>query len=229
MSHLDALKRDIDPSGFDVLDVGAGQGAFVRALACEGARATGIEVDEEAVARAKEVSGCDICLGTAQSLPFEPARFDLLTYIFSFHHIPEEFHNAAFAEAARVLRPDGRVFVAEPEIDGDMTRIVAAIDDETAVRTAALNSLSTLPQQHGLRRTDLAGYTLTRHYPSFDVLFAHLIAVDPARREKAALPENRNRMQDEFERRCRRTENGFELDQPVRCMMFDKTAALIGS
>lgn len=70
----------------------------------------GIEIEKDAVARAKEGSSCDIRLGSAQNPSFETARFDLLTYIFSFHHIPEEARNSALAEAVRVLRPDGRVF-----------------------------------------------------------------------------------------------------------------------
>ncbi len=221
LSHLDAQKRDIDPSGLDVLDVGAGNGAFVRALSSQSARAVGIEIDEDAVARAKEGSSGDIRLGSAQNLPFETAKFDLLTYIFSFHHIPEEAHNSALAEAVRVLRPDGRVFVAEPTVEGDMSKIVAVIDDETAVRTAALEALSTLPQKLCLRCTILPDYVLTRYYQSFDALLANLVAVDAARSEKVILPENRDNMWREFKQRGRLTNRGFAIDQPVRCMMLN--------
>ncbi len=221
MSHIDALSAVAELDGLDVLDVGAGQGAFVSALCTKGARAVGVEIDHNAVDRAKAALGCDIRLGKAEDLPFGPASFDLLTYIFSFHHIPEAAHDAALAEAVRVLRPDGRIFVAEPMLEGDMTKIVAAIDDETTVRTAALNSLSTLPRKLGLRCTHLPEYTMTRHYTSFDDLLANLVAVDPARRERVERLENRDRMQHEFEQCCRQTKKGFAVDQQVRCMLFE--------
>lgn len=76
-SHVDALSRHIALSGLDVLDVGAGEGAFVSALSQKGAGAVGVEIDEIKVARAKEVSARDIRLGFAQKLPFDGDSFDL--------------------------------------------------------------------------------------------------------------------------------------------------------
>ena len=222
MAHIDALCRVLDPSGLDVVDVGAGAGAFVAALARKGARPIGIEIAADKVAEARQQSGADIRLGTAQALPVDDASCDLVTYIFSFHHIPRNHHDTALAEAARVLRRGGHIFVAEPEIEGDMSRIVAAIDDETEVRTAALASLSDLPLRHGFVRRECAGYTLTRHYPSFDALLATLVAVDPDRQAKAADPATRARMQQEFDNRSKAGPGGFAVDQPVRCMIFDR-------
>ena len=53
MSDFEQLANAVDLQGRIVVDVGCGDGTFVRALARAGAEAIGIEVSEDAVARAR--------------------------------------------------------------------------------------------------------------------------------------------------------------------------------
>ena len=54
MSDFEQLANAIDLRDKTVVDIGCGDGAFVRALASAGATAIGIEVSEDAVARARD-------------------------------------------------------------------------------------------------------------------------------------------------------------------------------
>ncbi|MWD29012.1 methyltransferase domain-containing protein [Aquicoccus sp. SCR17] len=90
-----------------MLDVGCGDGSFVRALLDHGADAVGLEVEPETLARAR-ASGLEearLVLGDGSSLPFADQSFDAVCCVFSFHHIPAEAQPAMIDEIARVLRP----------------------------------------------------------------------------------------------------------------------------
>lgn len=220
LSHIEAFCAVLPPSGLRVLDVGAGQGAFVAALNAAGARACGVEIDAGRAAAASRDSGADIRHGRAEQLPFADGSFDALTFMFSLHHVPHPLHARAMEEAARVLRPGGALYIAEPEIDSDMTRIVAVIDDETEVRQAALATLAGLPDTHPFMPVAQRRYTLRRRFASFDALVARLITVDPAR--AARLAPRRDAMQARFERHSTPTAEGHSIDQHVTARHFVK-------
>ena len=186
-------------------------------------RRAGVEIDTAKVARAQEESGCEVLLGSAEALPFGGNAFDVLTYIFSLHHVPASLHERSFAEAARVLRPGGQLYICEPEIGSEMSKIVAVIDDETEVRTAALAALDAYPARYGFERLDQRHYTLTRHYADVDALASSLVAVDSARAAKLEASG------DEFARRflalSRPSAKGFAVRQRVVSFRFRLTTA----
>ena len=122
IGRLPALERDVaklverlrphiplEP-GARVLDLGAAQGVFVAALARAGFDAVGVEPWDEARAVARDVGdqlGLDLELadGTAASIPFPDASFDLLHAQSVMEHVPD--YHAAFREAHRVVKPGG--------------------------------------------------------------------------------------------------------------------------
>lgn len=218
LTHIEAVGELVDLAGLSVLDVGAGDGSFLRQLAQKGATATGVEISEERVIKAAKQSGCDVHLAGAQDLPFKDARFELVTFMFSLHHVPEALHEAALREAARVLRPGGDLIVAEPEIDSDMTKIVASVDDETAVRRAALASLAKLSGEIGYQLVQKLGYRLTRRYDDFEALVARVVSVDPAR--AAVFPSVEEEMRARFNQLAEKRGAQFEVHQKVRLMQF---------
>lgn len=223
LSHIAAFCAALPSSGLHVLDVGAGQGVFVAALDAAGARACGVEIDAAKVARAARDSGADMRHGRAEALPFDDDSFDALTFMFSLHHVPQDLHARAMSEAARVLRPGGALYVAEPEIDSDMTRIVAVVDDETEIRKAALATLAGLPDTHPFSRVAQRRYTLRRSFASFDALVSRLITVDPARAARFA--SRRDAMQARFQRYSTVTAEGHSIDQSVTACHFVKNPA----
>lgn len=66
------LERLAAPAGKDLLDVGCGSGVLVRELSAGGARATGLEISDQALASAREQDPDGIgryLVGRAESLP----------------------------------------------------------------------------------------------------------------------------------------------------------------
>ena len=103
-----------------VLDIGCGPGAFARVLA-ERVGPTGhvVGVDpsrqmiDHATARARRLPHCEFRVGTAQELDDPDESFDAVTATFSMHHIPEGRRDDALAQFFRVLRPGGRLLLAD--------------------------------------------------------------------------------------------------------------------
>ena len=99
----------------DVLDVGCGTGAVLELLHGEypGKHLTGLDLTPKMIeaARAKQLGNVRFVVGDAEALPFESQSFDAALCSNSFHHYPhpERF----FAEAARVLRPGGRLILRD--------------------------------------------------------------------------------------------------------------------
>jgi len=100
--------------GKDVLEVGVGLGTdFVRFVRA-GARASGIDLTEAAVALVRqrlELEGrsAELRVGDAEALPFPDAAFDLVWSYGVLHHTPDT--GGALDEIRRVLRPSGEARV----------------------------------------------------------------------------------------------------------------------
>ena len=98
-------------SGGRVLDVGCGEGRLTRELRRRGHDAVGIDVAPRLVelARARDAGG-DYRAGVAERLPFEDATFELVVAFNVLMNVDEPAR--AIEEAARVLRPGGRLCVS---------------------------------------------------------------------------------------------------------------------
>lgn len=100
-----------------VLDIGCGIGGAARAIAGRvGATVHGIDLTAEFVETARRLSDAtglsdltDFRVGTALDLPFDDARFDVVTMLHVGMNIADK--SALACEMARVLRPGGRVAI----------------------------------------------------------------------------------------------------------------------
>jgi ubiquinone/menaquinone biosynthesis C-methylase UbiE len=106
--------------GNRVLDVGCGPGYFARMLAeavgAEGA-AVGVdaapEMTDYASRKSRHLANCRFEPGSAESLAFPDAAFDVVVSSLMMHHLPEEARLEAVREMRRVLRPGGTLLLAE--------------------------------------------------------------------------------------------------------------------
>ena len=112
-------RADADlPEGGIAVDLGCGTGTFAVALAARrpDAIVTGVDGDAEILALARGKQGADAVdwrHGLAQGLPLEDDAAEVLTTSLVLHHLLPEDKSAALAEAARVLKPGGRLHVGD--------------------------------------------------------------------------------------------------------------------
>ncbi|MBK7720771.1 MAG: class I SAM-dependent methyltransferase [Austwickia sp.] len=105
-------------AGETAVDVGSGTGELARLLAQTvgpTGLVVGVEPSEAAVdvARDRAVPGCRFEVGSALHLPVADGEADLLISSLLIHHIEPAERHAALIEARRVLRPGGRLFIAD--------------------------------------------------------------------------------------------------------------------
>jgi SAM-dependent methyltransferase len=99
--------REGDLAGRRVLDIGCGTGRASEALAARGSRVWGVEPEPEMTALARERVST-VKVAPAERLPFKDGWFDRALMWLVVHLVDRP---QAFAEAARVLAPDGRLAI----------------------------------------------------------------------------------------------------------------------
>lgn len=120
--------------GDRVLDVGCGPGrlaVLAKQRAGDG-EVHGIDPSPEMIRVASERAAnagveVDFRTGVIEGLPYPDASFDLVTSSFMIHHLPDDLKGKGFAEMARVLKPGGRLLVAELTGKGFLWRIMSLV------------------------------------------------------------------------------------------------------
>jgi ubiquinone/menaquinone biosynthesis C-methylase UbiE len=221
-SHRDALLAGVGPvAGLRIADIGCGEGALDRDLAAAGAIVTGYDPFIAPAARTALGAGSwQAVRAPADALPAPDGAFDLALFVFSLHHVPRAKLAGALAEARRVLRPNGRLYVAEPVAHGPHQHIVELFHDETAVRAAASAALARHAAPNFARARRLS-YVDVRRYADFDDFAARMIAnmrFNGYSREAVLAPEVRRRFD------AAAAIHRGEFDQPVRVDLYDRDA-----
>lgn len=111
-----ATTRAVAPrKGMRVLDLAAGTGTSSAALAAHGAHVTAADFSEGMLAEGRRRNAgndlIDFVWADATQLPFEDDSFDAATISYGLRNVSEP--KLALAEMARVVKPGGRVVIAE--------------------------------------------------------------------------------------------------------------------
>jgi ubiquinone/menaquinone biosynthesis C-methylase UbiE len=114
--RLAADVAGVAPEGGAVLDVGTGPGVLLVELAARrpDLRLIGVDLSADMIAAATRNlhpfgDRASARVGDVTSLPFPDRSFDLIVSSLSLHHWDDP--EAAVPELARILRPDGRVYI----------------------------------------------------------------------------------------------------------------------
>ena len=132
--------------GWTMLDIGCGGGATLKRLLkrSNDAHAYGIDISQESVAKARKENAAlldkqvFVCQGSAEELPYEDRKFDLVTAVetvYFWPNLPDCLH-----EVCRVLKPGGQFVIMVEVIEGDSvwTKVV---DGMTAYSPEQLKKL----------------------------------------------------------------------------------------
>lgn len=103
-------------NGFKILDIGSGPGNEAIFLAKQGMKVTGIDINPNAIAIAKElaniqgVNNIKFIQGDALKLNFKNDTFDVINDTFVFHHFEKSIRKRYVCEVNRILKNKG-IFV----------------------------------------------------------------------------------------------------------------------
>jgi SAM-dependent methyltransferase len=104
----------LDPDAV-VGDLGTGTGAFIAAIAQHVSKVIGVDASPEMLEAAGErlshLPNIGLRLGDLESLPIESEELDLAVMSLVLHYVPEP--ERALSEAARALKPGGRLIVVD--------------------------------------------------------------------------------------------------------------------
>jgi SAM-dependent methyltransferase len=211
-------------AGARILDIGCGRGKLAQALGRRGARVTGLDPQETAIAEARKAAPeAEFVQGRAEDPLFRGAGFDAALFQNSLHHVPVEAMNAALEAALAAVRPGGTVLVAEPLAQGSSFELLRPLEDESEVRAAALEAVRRAAAGPGVAVVRQEDFNRVSLFDDFESAVASKMAANP---ERAALVEEREaELRQRFAELARREDGLYRLDQPIRILVLRRAAA----
>jgi SAM-dependent methyltransferase len=104
-----------------ILDVGCGDGFFLKYLEEKGWKVCGVEPGEVGARYAREVLGIEVFTGNLEDANFPDNCFDAVSLYAVFEHLPDPIKT--LKEIKRILKPGGILFISVPNFGGLESRI----------------------------------------------------------------------------------------------------------
>src|SRR5262245_50797028 len=147
------------------LEVGVGTGLVAAALGKQGRPVLGVDLSPAMLARAYTRLGPRVALGDAQALPVASGSLANVYYVWVLHLVGDT--GAALAEAARVLRPGGRViiFYGNALDMSEMNMVIAPLERFRQTRHESKERLTGYAERAGLVTVH---HGLSARYPLTD-------------------------------------------------------------
>ena len=121
MRRARLLGGDAKNTSGAVLDIGCGQGLFLKQFADRGWRAVGIEVSSSAAFHARDVLGLEVLVGERATGELENNSFDIIGLWHVLEHATEP--KTLLSEARRVLKKNGKLLLSVPNFSSLEARV----------------------------------------------------------------------------------------------------------
>lgn len=218
-THLEVISQCFQLTERHVVDVGCGDGNLCRQLAEKGARVTGVEPDPVQAQRNSEkppTTNVQLLEGRAEDLPLNKNSVDAVLFQYSFHHVPSALMQSAIDEAARILKPDGVLYFAEPLAEGLHHDTISHFHDETRVRAMAEQAIRHYAHPQFARERVLY-YSVERLFDDFNH-FAEFYGNLSYNEGYSSKDVKQDEVRQSFEKA--RHGNGYRFTTPVRVNCF---------
>ncbi len=171
---LDRILAAIGPTeSMTLLDVGCGPGILVAAAAAAVREVVAFDLTpkmlEKAQQRCHEAGRHNVRfeLGRAEALPFAAKSFDAVATRATLHHFPDP--QQVVREMARVVRPDGKLVLAdivsaEDTAEADLHNALEVLRDPTHVRMLSASEIRGLIETAGFRITATSSWEMPREF-----------------------------------------------------------------
>jgi len=218
LSDLDAVDRLLSVRNLNLVEVGCAGGDTARGLAERGATVLGVEPDPVQAEKNRSqppTPGVTLVEAGGEALPAEDRSVDGVLFFRSLHHVLPALMEKALAEAARVLKPGGFLYVTEPSMEGSNFALSRLFNDESEWRILAQQALDGTAAA-GFEETGRYVYMLHPRHADFASMMARFTGVSYNRiaSDKINVPEVRRRFE------AARTEDGYVFDQPMLVSMY---------
>lgn len=106
------------------LDIGTGTGNLAGRLIDEGAMMAGVDQSKEMLKACRgKFPEMETKLGNFLALPYLDGKFDFIVSSFALHHLTSDQTTMAIQEMRRVLKPHGRICIADLMMDGEISPV----------------------------------------------------------------------------------------------------------
>lgn len=221
-TNSEVLTATVELTGRKIVDVGCGEGNLVRLMTRHGGKVFGIECNPVQLekAHAQKPVGDEVYhAGRAEALPFGDASVDLVVFFNSLHHVAVDTMPQALAEAARVLKIGGQVYICEPIAQGPHFELMQPVHDETLVRDKAYEAIQNATALGLVQESEFTYLHPARH-ENFEQFKERMLRINPGRAD--AFAQQEEALKAAFQRLGTADGDGFLFDQPMRVTLLNK-------
>jgi 2-polyprenyl-3-methyl-5-hydroxy-6-metoxy-1,4-benzoquinol methylase len=206
--------------GSRVLDIGCGDGKFTRRLSVHTGAAIGIDVKANKIEQARSAAReegvpATFVVASGEAIPAGDETFDVVVFSNSLHHMPSPAK--ALADAVRVLKSGGVLYVMEPVAAGNYQEATCLVNDETQVRREAYEAMAALDS---VREEQEIMYRGLRTFANFEDWYEDQIDRDA--RRKAKFDEQPDLVRKQFLGNARQENGKLAFDQVFRINLLRK-------